>query len=50
LFSKVGLVDGISTLFWPLLVALIIANAVVWVLGVYDKLPRIIQQPLRDLS
>ena len=50
LFSKVGLVDGMSALFWPLLVALIIANAIVWVLGVYDKLPRIIQQPMRDIS
>jgi SSS family solute:Na+ symporter len=49
LFSEVGLVNSISALFWPLLIALIIANAAVWTLGVYNKLPRLIAQPLRDL-
>ena len=31
LFSKIGLVDGISPLFWPLIALLAIINAVVWI-------------------
>ena len=31
LFSKIGLVDGISPLFWPLIILLVIINAVLWI-------------------
>lgn len=39
LFSEIGLVNGITWLFWALLLVLFTANCVVWALGVYNKLP-----------
>lgn len=39
LFSNIGLVNGLSQWFWPLVLGLIIINAAIWVLGLMNKLP-----------
>lgn len=45
LFSSVGLVDGLSGLFWPLVIALVLTNLVVWGLGLGNRLPVFFNSP-----
>lgn len=39
LFSEIGLVNGLSDWFWPLVLAIVASNVAVWTLGLMDKLP-----------
>ncbi|MDP7451260.1 MAG: solute:sodium symporter family transporter [Arenicellales bacterium] len=42
LFSPIGLVNGLSTLFWPLIVLLLLVNVAVWWFGSLKKYPGLV--------